>query len=1349
MLVEVDRGPRGLLRLLVGLLALAWTATAAHAQWSLTRPADRPGMSMRRGMRHGSRRGSRPSGSRGSATRAQGDRVATLIARYRGILARDPRETFAFQRLLDLYRERDGNVDALVRELEAEVERETDAFAARMLLGHVYKAQGRVAEARRLYEQAAALRTDDPAPLLAMAHIDRAADPARSRALFERALEHTRDAESRREILRQLGDIALEQEDWDGARTYYQRLARGAGSSIYLRTEFARALAAHSQHERAIGEYERVLASLRGDNRVVAPVLRDLARAQLDAGRTDDAIATLERALRVAGPRSGIRRELYDVLVEAYRRADRLPQLAARLARARDFDAIELLGRIHDELGDEEQALAAYRRALRMNPRHIDTRVRLVQLLSRSGRIEDVIAEYRQLVRIAPREPRFVVELAQLLMQVGRRDEALRLADQVSRRHRGDVAVHQALAELYTRWGEGARASREVAALVRIDPRDPSHLIALGEQQLEEGQREQALATWRRLLTVESDRARAHASLAAVLADHDFLGEAEQHYRRAVLAAPTRVEYLRGLAALLERPRRGERRRERQERDLEAARWWTKVLEIATERAERREARQRVVAIWGRRGELQARLRGWLAAFAATPPDVEAGRFLAEAYLRMRPRNVEEAERVLERIVALAPGDVESLVNLERVRTARGDLAGAIEVLRRLVEADPRRAPRYLQRMAEHALALYRDEDAVRYAAEAVARTPDDAEGHRRLGDLYRARQDLDHAITSYRRAIELNDRLFATYFDLAELYLARGDHESADRLYRQVLRSCLDDDLVARAGRASIQLHLGAGTLESLERDLLPLALGHPRRPIYRKLLVELYDSLASTWMHAASGDGPDAVAAREALHRLGVRAIKPLLEALADEDPTQQRVAVEILGHLGNENATAPLLAMVEGDAPVDLRARALIGAGTVAPRSYADRFASLARGPERRLRPIAAWALARMGGPRAVASLRTFLTRGDPGVRAYAALGLGRARDRSSAARLEELLREDRSPTVQAAAAWALGRVGDGRVIPSLVVALRRGRLVSRASADALGRLGRSDETGRATRALARALFEPEVELQRAAAAALRRPAEANRPFPAAMGRPAATLEALLEATGTAAPPRLEPLAPAIEAAARDALRGPVERVMAALQVLAPKGRMPLGLGRLTVDLEAWPLPLRQEALTVLERLAQGLSSELVSLVSHPEARVRELAVRTLARAAPDRAVPALVRALGDDEPRVLRAALEGIGSAHAEVLAPVAELATAHPDWSVRLRAAQTLGRLGDAAAVDPLLGVLARDAYAFVREAAVEALGAFRTPAALEALRQAARTDPEPRVREAARRVLETPADGHR
>jgi tetratricopeptide (TPR) repeat protein len=207
-----------------------------------------------------------------------------------------------------------------------------------------------------------------------------------------------------------------------------------------------------------------------------------------------------------------------------------------------------------------------------------------------------------------------VVELAQLLMQTGQREEALRLAAGSSRQFGSDPAVHEALAELYTRWGETELAQREVEQLVRIDPSDPAHLIALGEQLLDQGDEPGAVRVWQRILTAEPDRARAYATLAGVYADHAMDARAEEAYREALRLGPDDVEHARGLATVLERPLDGETPQQRAARDTEAIEVWQRVIAMdGVERAARREARRRVVAIYGRRRLLQAQLGVWTA----------------------------------------------------------------------------------------------------------------------------------------------------------------------------------------------------------------------------------------------------------------------------------------------------------------------------------------------------------------------------------------------------------------------------------------------------------------------------------------------------------------------------------------------------------------------------------------------------------------------------------------------------------------------------------------------------------------------------------------------------------------
>lgn len=1325
----------------LALLAAPPGPAAAQDDWSLTRPRDR---------RPRRERGRRPARERpaprpaprdrgASGEEAEALRRAALEERYLEALRRDPGQAFALERLVALNLRDHGDLDALVADLSADVAEETAPAAQgalRLVLGRVLIRRGDEAEARGHLEAAATLRPDDPAPRAALGRLVRGTDPAAAERWLDEALARTDAGPARTELLRELGGLALDRGDLEAARRRYAALARGADASVYLRTELARALEARDRHAEAAAEYRRVAGRLRGDARVVGPVLRDLGRAELGAGRIDEAIDALERALRVVGRASGVREEVLELLVDAHRRRGTLEPLVERLARRSDAGTVALVARLYDELQRDDEALAYYRRALARRPRDLDTRVRLIQLLMRSGRLDEVVREYEALVRAAPREPRFVVELAQLLMQTGRREEALRVAARTGRAHPRDAAVHAALAELYATWGEQELAAREVERLARIDPNDPAHLVALGSQRLAAGDRQGALAAWRRILDTETDRARALAAYGEVLADHDQLPDAVVAYEQAVALAPDVLEHVRGLASVQERLRRHDA----------AIRGWRRVLELAgDDRVARREARGRVVAILARSGRLERAARSWRAEFAADPPDVEAGRFLAEAHLRARPRQLAAAEEVLRRVVELEPGEVESLLALERVQTARGDLVGAIETLERLVDADPARAADHLQRMAEHALAAYRDDDAVRFAARAVALRPEDAGAHRRLGDLYRARQDPARAVASYQRAIALDPRQFSTFFDLAEVHLARGELAAADRLLRRLLRGAPDDDLVLRAARAAIQVNLGLGTLEDLETALLPLALAHPQRPVFRRAVVELYAALVTPWIRAVEGGGAGAEEARGKLAALGGRGLKPLLEALAGPDPDQRRIALDVLAHVDAPAAAVPLLAAAEGEGEATLRARAVVAAGAVGGPELAGRLAALAEGPERRLRAAATWALGAVGGARARQALRRLVEATDKAVRIQAALALGSLPDPGAERHLVDRLASDRHPLVRAAAAWALGGLpgAAGRATGSLVVALRgRDPLLQRAAASTLGGL-RSRE---ASAALAAAAAGMDPHARSAAAAALRAPgARSSAPLPlprdpSALGQ--AYLRGLLDLPDPSRlpPPDLGPYLDALAEAVDQALRGPPEHVATALDLLSGDGR--LALGPLTAGRDAWPPEAAAAVAAELRDLGEAVGPAVARAVAHVDARIRAAAVRVLALVGGAGVWPAVESALGDPVVEVRLAALDAAVRLGEDsdpvpgVVAAVVALLADDPGWSTRMRAARALGSLGAAAAAGPLAEALAGDDYAFVREAAAAALDPG-WPGARGALSAAREADPEPRVRAAA------------
>src|SRR5690606_5930817 len=268
----------------------------------------------------------------------------------------------------------------------------------------------------------------NPTPLTALAHLllDRG-DKAAARQRFQAALPLLKNDAEREQVLRLLMQLALDEKDFAAAQRHHAELVRRAGGSPFVRAELGRELMLRGEHARAVDAFREVVRAAAGDNRVLAPALRDLGKALAKAGDRKQAIVELRRALRLAGAQAGIRREIYDVIVEVYRADERLPELIAELERdkVQDYDRLRLLAGLYEETGKIDRALETYEQALAKNPRDVDTRIRVVQLLQIQGELDRAISQYEKLIEAAPHNPDFVFQLSEALLQRGERDQAL------------------------------------------------------------------------------------------------------------------------------------------------------------------------------------------------------------------------------------------------------------------------------------------------------------------------------------------------------------------------------------------------------------------------------------------------------------------------------------------------------------------------------------------------------------------------------------------------------------------------------------------------------------------------------------------------------------------------------------------------------------------------------------------------------------------------------------------------------------------------------------------------------------------------------------------------------------
>jgi tetratricopeptide (TPR) repeat protein len=1251
--------------------------------------------------------------------------------------------------LLRMVRERDGNIDSLVRDFERRTsERGTD-LNARLALGHLYREAGRFDDALREYAVAERAAPTSPAPPRALADLyhrmDRATD---ERAARERSLARTTDRREQADTLRLLVELALTANDLPSARSYHQRLVAQDRQSLTIRRELADALLQRRMFAPAIEEYQSLVRSLSGDNRVLPPVLRDLGRAFAGANQHEQAIAAYRRALSVAGTDAGVRREIYSAMTDSFVAQNALPAWIAELEReptGRDsYDRAVLLGRLHDQAGNATQAIRAYQRAIATRPTDLDAQRAIAQLYRRQGERDLEIAAYRRLVQLAPRETDWVIELADLLVNVGRREEALQMLADASRRAGDDASVHERLAEVYSRLGRRDESLRETELVVRLDPSSPVALAALGRQYMERDQRDRAMATWRRIVDGARDRGRAALALGNVYFDNGMLAEAEEMFREAVTRRPDDVEIRLRLAEVLERSRRFE----------QAIVEWREVLNrTQNDRGIRRAARQSIVRLWQLQGRLQSEIPRLQAAFLATPPNIEAGRDLAEVFGQLR--QWPDAETTLRRVVTLEPGDVVALESLERALSQSGNDAGAIEVLQRLVQVEPRRGRDFFQRMAQHALALHRDADALEYATRAVQLNDQDATAHLRLAEMYRARGDEDSAIASLRRALELNDRLFPTYFELADLYLGhRNAARDAVALYRRVILLSTDDEYVIRAGRRAVQIAPAAGVGDELERDLAQASAAQPGREIFRRLLVSYFDNAARPLINRVKqGTAQEAASARAELLRMGARALAPLLDALGDQDPAQQRIALDILGYLGNPNASSALITKAESEeATADIRQSALLAAGALGDPRMLHRLQTLVETSDRALGTIAVWGIAHIRSRAATdALIRIADEAGNESTRTMAVLGLSATHDTRARAVLRRIAENNSIGVVlRAAAVVSLGasieRGGEAMLLSSLQASPM---LLRAASASALGSVG-AGLTGPAREALvlplARALFMPDegrVSVRRVAARSLIALAGAAtdssaRAFddPSYARSSTEMLQAMLDPSdkpldGSAV---LQAWAPTLTLAAREALRNLNEGMLVVLGALVQGNSFaPLLDGHLGQSASA-------QTVAVLDAIVRELAPEVAQLVRHTQSSVRRAAVTILARAG-EAGVAGLVAALADDDENVAIKAVDGL-RAHVRLPAVTTALVqrlSTESAWPLRAAVAEALGSVADGPALSALAQVLQNDAFAYVRVAAARSLRRSGTQQAelLAALQRASQTDPDPSVRRAA------------
>jgi tetratricopeptide (TPR) repeat protein len=1289
-----------------------------------------------------------------------------VIARYKAILAKNPHDAGALAKVLEMYR-RYRTVDLLKDEYGKLLDAKAGDWAALVVMGRLMHATGDDARAHDLWARAVASKDDDAQTWLLIGELDKAASKnAEARADYDKALAHATTKDMKKKALRSLADLALTTGDNDGANAYFKQFLELDPTNAQLWIERGDAMLAAGKRDVALESYAAAEKLLGSDPAKHVEVVARRGRALQEMGKDDEAVTEYRRAIKLAPKGYYLEVELTARIIEIYRNKSALAQLLAEYEKEwpegmRGHFEWDTLGKLYEETGSQDKAIGALKKAVAKAPWELETQHRLIKMLENSGRDDEALAQYEAVVRAAPGEARFQLELAERYWRRGQEKKALDTMTRLEGRFPQDPSVLRPIAEDYTQWGKEDLAIAEYERLAKLEPDDPSHIVTLGEQYWQRGDQKKAQEIWARL---KNGKAVGWAKLAEVMAEHAQTTPAKVAYGEAIKLDAKNPDYHKGYASVLE-----------QTRDWKAALdEWQKVLDLtgtkATDRLARRDARRHFVAVLRRAtGALPPSssettfVGRWKAEFAKG--DIESGYFLIEYYAGKPQQGQPQA--TLEQLIKLVPDDFDLAMDLVKAYRIARNYDAAVKLLLDIAQKQPSRERDVYQQISEIKTEARQDNEAIEWAQKALAKSPSDPTAYERLGERYTQMQRFAEAIAAYEKTVQLDPRNAKASFALAELYVQTDAPMKATELYRNVIRTSNNDDEISRAGHLAIDLEELTGTLGELEKVLSPLSFMMSHKPVYRRVLVDLYlRYVPQLDNHLRHGTEEVKKAARAELDRIGAHGLRPLLEALRDEkEVAQQRIAVQVLGNLGNKGAAAPLVHMARQEPPKDqrhigtlaetldreVRVEALVAAGRLGDRSVIDDVLPLMDHSEVAMREAATFTLGRSGDKRAVPALLKALTDHRPSVQTLACLGLAQIDDPRVGPAVAAVVKDaNAKDQVRGACAYAIGVRRYAGGISALMAALddNRGE-AQRLSAWALGQLGEAKAVGALLRAYFARAGQSADELVwaigRASGAGLSPaplgdlssyPMRASKlddlkvvaDLPGGLPHPAPASKLVIEHAGDIASGLSEALS---------------EHRDVVVSVLADLDDAPdrVALGALT------PGTGDAKTTAALATIAAGIAPQVAAQLTSEDPKVRALAISVLAKidGKDQQADAAIEKALADPAPQVRAAAAGSIvvlahrrGHTPPELGSALARMLAA-PEWGDRRVAASVLGRLGEPGSV-PALTKAATDSQAFVREAVATALGQIGSPAAHAPLDALAK-DEIVEVREAATRAL--------
>ena len=529
-------------------------------------------------------------------------------------------------------------------------------------------------------------------------------------------------------------------------------------------------------------------------------VVRSAARARMknEAGAREDA----EHAVRVAPGNEEAVATLAGLMQQAGETQKAITLVTDTLTRVpTSVDLRQVLANLYVAAEQPAKAEEQLRKIVELRPQELPRRYELAVFLSRAKRLDDAQRVLEDAVKSAPQNPQaklalidfitsqrsradgektlrdFIAKqpdnytlrigLGDLLLRSGALPEALATFGEVAKLDDtgpNGLMARDRMAGIYATQGDEESARKQIAVVLKQNPRDDQALLLRGRIELKHGESASAISDLRAVLRDEPNNIRVQRMIAAAFVANGEPGLAEEQLHSALQTTPkdgaTRLE----LARLLGQTGRGPA----------AVQLLEDGIHLAPQDPTLREALVRADIAVGHYAEARESLKD----LTTLAPDSPVAPLLA-GQIAQGSGQLAESVKDYEEALKLQPRSIEPLVAVTKVDIDRGAGAQAVARVRATLAADPNNAVR-INLLAETLIATKSYPEAIQTLTPLIKAAPRWPLPYHNLATAQVLSGDQAGAAATYEAGLKVIPFEPNLTYELAGLYEREGHVDDA-----------------------------------------------------------------------------------------------------------------------------------------------------------------------------------------------------------------------------------------------------------------------------------------------------------------------------------------------------------------------------------------------------------------------------------------------------------------------------------------------------------------------------------------------------------------------------------------